>query len=242
VLRDCLTLRAYEQGTARTPAARADWVFGATQDIGELLCPESDIRLSTAALLSARFPFITPAARVPHCRNRDLATFVVDGGYFDTSASSAIVELWTKLEPLVSSFNRSTTTQCVVPAMIQIDNHYTEPKGVKKTTRPPELLVPVDAVQAARNARENDARQTAALAFDGAFGPYARITFKGNEIDRYAHVYPRARPGTPAPLGWALSNEAMKDLTDQLGGPANKHELTKIANWLDPNLQCEPAE
>ena len=207
------------------------------------LCTEKDIRLSTAALLSARFPFITPAARVQHCHNGYLATFVVDGGYFDTSASSPVVELWTRVEPLVSSFNRSTTTQCVVPVMIQIDNHYTEPRGIKKTTRPPELLVPADAVQAARDARENDARQTAALAFDGPFGPYARITLgKGgvdHDVDRYAHIYPRAHPGTTAPLGWALSNAAMNDLNDQLDG-ANTDELAKIASWFDPRLRCEP--
>jgi hypothetical protein len=243
-LRDCLTLRAYEQATAKRQSVRAPWIFGATQDFGELLCPTRDVRLSTAALLSARFPFVTPAGRIPHCSNPDLATFVVDGGYFDTSASSPIVELWTKLEPLVSNFNRSTTSQCVVPLMLQIDNHYTEPRGVTKTGRTPELVVPIEAVKAARNARENDARQSAALAFDGSFGPYARITVEGEEVereevDRYAHVYPRAHPGTKAPLGWALSNAAMEDLTAQLGSSANDAEFRKIAKWFDPGLRCE---
>ncbi len=240
-LRDCLTLRGYEQGTSKPADQRANWVFGATQDLGELLCGKDDVRLSTAALLSARFPFVTPSARVTHCSNKELATFVVDGGYFDTSASSPIVELWTRVEPLVSSFNRSTTTQCVVPLMLQIDNHYTEPRGIAKTRRSPELFVPIEAVKAARNARETDARQTAALTFDGRFGPHARITLDGNEVDRYAHVYPRAHPGTTAPLGWALSDASMKDLTDQLGGSANKAELAKVASWFDPRLRCEPA-
>lgn len=238
-LRDCLTLQAYERATAKRPVERAYWMFGATQDSSELLCGNRDVRLSTAALLSARFPFVTPAARVPHCGNPDLATFVVDGGYFDTSAASPIVELWTKLEPLVSNFNRATRTQCVVPLMLQIDNHYTEPRGVVKTRRPPELVVPLTAVRAARNAREHDARQTAALAFDGSFGPYARIMVGDEEIDRYAHIYPRTHPGTKAPLGWALSEASMDDLTKQLGSPPNAREFEKVAGWFDPKLRCE---
>jgi hypothetical protein len=243
LLRDCLTLQAYEQENANANKPRADWTFGATQDLGELLCSNQDVRLSTAALLSARFPFVTPAGRVPHCKNPKLATFVVDGGYFDTSASSPIVELWTKLERLVSNYNRKRTGYCVVPLMLQIDNHYTEPRGIEKTNRSPELLVPLEAVKAARDARENGARQTAALAFDGAFGPWKRITIATaagpQEVDRYAHIYPRAHPGTAAPLGWALSEAAMDDLTDQLHGDANQQELAKVASWFDPRLRCQ---
>jgi hypothetical protein len=123
--------------------------------------------------------------------------------------------------------------------MLQIDNHYKEPRGIAATARTPELTVPLEAVKAARDARENDARHTAALAFDGRFGPYSAVTLDGKPVDRYAHVYPRSHPGTTAPLGWALSDQSMQDLTVQLGG-LNKAELRKVSSWFDPRLQCKP--
>ena len=235
-LRDCRSIDAFESGSLNPD--RKDWVFGATHDLRDFLCSE-DVRLSTGALLSARFPYVTPAGRVAHCNNPDIAIFVVDGGYFDTSAASPIVELWAELEPHVDRFNRETPAQCVVPFFLQIDNHYKETKSLAEIRRPSELTVPITAVRQARDARENDARQTAALEFDGPFGPYQEAQLAGSTVKRYAHVYPRAHPGTSAPLGWTLSEASIKDLRAQLVERlANTLELAEIKKWFDPGLRC----
>ena len=235
-LRDCRSIDAFE--TETLSEERRDWVFGATHDLRDFLCDE-DVRLSTGALLSARFPYVTPSGRVPHCKNQDIAIFVVDGGYFDTSAASPIVELWAELEPHVEEFNRMTPAQCVVPFFLQIDNHYKETKSPAEIRRPSELMVPLTAVRQARDARENDARQTAALEFDGPFGPYEEAQVAGRPVKRYAHLYPRAHPGTKTPLGWALSDASMKDLRAQLfERAANTLELAEISKWFDPDLTC----
>ncbi|WP_343614056.1 patatin-like phospholipase family protein [Flavobacterium sp.] len=47
--------------------------------------PKTDIRFSTAAILSSRFPYVSPAAKV-HSR------YFVDGGYFDNSGAGTIFE------------------------------------------------------------------------------------------------------------------------------------------------------
>lgn len=236
-LRDCRSLEAFETGTLNHE--RESWVFGASHDLRDFLCGSDDVRLSTGALLSARFPYVTPSGRVAHCDNPDIAIFVVDGGYFDTSAASPIVELWAELEPHVDEFNRTTTSHCVVPFFLQIDNHYKETRSPAEIKRPSELGVPLTAVRAARDARENDARQTAALEFDGAFGPYAAAALGADQVKRYAHLYPRAHAGTKAPLGWALSEASMDDLRTQLVERlANTLELDEIQKWFDPQLRC----
>ena len=99
--RDCLSMDAF--AAASTPNADG-FALAATHDIADLLCEDRDLRLSTAALLSARFPWVSPAGRVVRC-GTEFATYVVDGGYFDTSAASPLQELWSRLEPLVARQN-----------------------------------------------------------------------------------------------------------------------------------------
>jgi hypothetical protein len=236
--RDCVSTLPFEQPTVGA-AERATWVLAATHDLADLLCPDQDVRLSTAALISARFPYATPSGRIPRCGTR-FAVWTVDGGYFDTSAASPAVELWTKLEPIVERRNRRGGP-CIVPVFLQIDNHYTEPRGSKRR-RTSELQAPLQAVRAAHDAREHDARQAAALAFQGRFDPFAGATAvqdgRRQPVVRYVHVYPRSHPGTEAPLGWALSQASMNDLKAQLAGGPNGDAMAQIRSWFSPTLRC----
>ena len=66
-VRLCRRLRRDDEG----PAHRS--VLPATRDLIDFLCGDNkDVRLSTAALLSARFPFVNPSARVKTAQARDL--------------------------------------------------------------------------------------------------------------------------------------------------------------------------
>ena len=68
-----------------------------------------DIRLSTAAVISARFPIVSPAANI---RNEDeLVTQTVDGGYFSNAGYDA-------LEPIIDALR----AQNLRPIVISIDS------------------------------------------------------------------------------------------------------------------------
>jgi hypothetical protein len=60
-------------------------------------CPDCDIRLSTAATMSARFPVISPHGTI---RNRDgeIVDHIVDGGYFENFGATSAMELAGALE------------------------------------------------------------------------------------------------------------------------------------------------
>lgn len=58
------------------------------------------------------------------------------------------------------------------------------------------------------------------------------------DVERYAHVYPRAHPGSAAPLGWTLSEAARADLRRELE-ESNRSELAKVRRWFDLSLECE---
>jgi len=57
-------------------------------------------------------------------------------------------------------------------------------------------------------------------------------------IDRVAHIYPRAHPGSKAPLGWTLSESSMDDLRRQLQTDANRLEIAKVREWFSAGLTC----
>ena len=233
-------------GRVDDPAAiRERWALGASADVSKFVCRGQDLRLSTAALLSARFPYVSPSGRLPACGSDDLVTYAVDGGYFDGSAADSAAELWTALAPFVERYN-AATGECVVPFAIQIDNAYDDPPGPGRRKRPLESVAPLQTVLGVRGAREADARQMLELATGKPLGDITRVEVGDpklhREAGRYAHIYPRAHPGTQAPLGWALSDATQEDLRDQLH--ENAGVIRDIRNhWLSPGkLRCARAE
>jgi hypothetical protein len=237
---DCLALRLFErrpdteQKIYVPPSRRADLVLASSDDLTDFLCENEDVRLSTAVMLSARFPFVMPSGRITRCgAPADQAANVVDGGYFDTSAASPAVELIAELSTALERLNEAG--RCIVPLFLQIDTGYEDPVR-RSVPRPLESLVPLITLMSARNAREANARQAAALAFSGPLPGGLTATVDGEEIDRYAHVSPRAHPGAKAPLGWTLSRTAREDLIRQL--QVNTGEIHKVRSWFSDNVEC----
>lgn len=212
-------------------------VLPATRDLVDFLCGEKDVRLSTAALLSGRFPFVNPSARVVgRCRHADTSkpiAYVVDGGYLDTSGASPIGELMTRLQPLVDLWNRNhrRVGGCIVPVMIQVDNGF--PAAARAPGRPGELTVPLTTLFATRGAREAEARIGEAESFS-ALG--------GAQGDRWAHFVNETHAGPKAPLGWTQSRFSEDELTRQLHAKQNKDALEKVRGWFaGRGLSCAPA-
>jgi hypothetical protein len=221
-------------------------VLAGTRDLSDFLCDQKlDVRLSTAAILSARFPYVSPSGRLkrrcpPDEGESPRTTYVVDGGYLETSGASPIVELAAKLLPIVSRFNRRAPARaCVVPFMIQIDNGYEDDAAAKATKRPSEVGVPGLTILATRGAREANAKGAAGLLFDRPLNG-VRVNM-GTELltDRYAHFVIQAHAGPKAPLGWALSDTAREELRSQLGQAKNLGALQEVRSWFDEGaLTC----
>lgn len=214
--------------------ASTDGVLGATIDLRDFLCAGEDISLAKAALLSARFPLISPSGHVEQCpgatadRHRP-ETFVVDGGYLENSGAATALELWAALAPYVEEHNRHPSSRAyIVPFFLQISNGYGEPAGPGDVPARPEFGVPLSTFGAARNGREAMARQGAQLLFEKpfAFG-------SGVICGRYARFALRAHPGPQAPLGWTLSGESFEDLVTQFGAArAALRPRERVENWF----------
>ncbi len=71
-----------------------DNIFGQRVDILASLPGEKEMKLSTAVIMGARFPYISPAGRIGN-------SYYVDGGYFDNSGAGIIQEMILELNRMI---------------------------------------------------------------------------------------------------------------------------------------------
>ncbi|MFD9465498.1 hypothetical protein [Streptomyces sp. NPDC060027] len=214
---------------------------------GGFLCGRQDVRRSTAALLSARFPYITPSGRlstetcdetVKKGARAPAWLSVVDGGYVEGTGSLTAVDLFNELKPLVDCHNQvAGAVNCgrgraraharkIELVLVQIDNGYSSVASETPPGRPHELFVPIKGLFRAYNTKDASARQRAFEAF--GCGNYLRL--------------PNVRgPGAQAPLGWSLSDSAKENLDQQLRTmkDARGSRLTLAGQRAEARARCQ---
>ena len=209
-----------------------------TIEIADALCEDGDLRLSTATILAARFPYVTPSghigdgcgrntppaakrAEIPDCSDATQVTCdgsYVDGGYAENSGLFTILAIWPSLRHQIAAYNADTDhTRKIAPLIVELDNHYqttvsaTVPSGGAKG----ESLIPIVTAFGGRNAMQTYARAAARRLLRGG----CMITLS-----------PSMHPGLIAPLGWELSPSARNDLASARTRPhpaAIKDERTR---------------
>jgi hypothetical protein len=222
--------------------------LGALETI-DLLCNEKDIRISTAAFLSARFPLVSPSGRLAgscdempgsedpivfskacNDESRPCVMSMVDGGYLDNSGLLTTVALLPEIKRLVGEYNEKNTTDIAL-YVVDIDNAY----------------------KSADSSRVNPGQTTETLV------PLSTLMVRG-AVERFAHtrvvrsinqhcllpIAPALHPGLLAPLGWSLSTMTQEELHLALddpsragsgrSGPANNRidNLKFLQRWLTP--------
>ena len=245
----CLSI----DGLDRRKGAHAAALAG-TRDLSDFVCDgdgqRRDIRLSTVALLSARFPYVTPSGALRSCANPKDRTFLVDGGTLDSSAASPVVELLAALRPAIDAINSDQTKPCITPVLLQLDNGYTEVAAPLDADRPWELFAPIQAALAGAGSQADRSRQEAALAFGAdpslgtpaRLGPTAPYCPGARAFPRYVHVAPSSHPGVESAMGWTLSDQSRRDLAEQVRNPSNRKALATVrACWFGVGTSADRA-
>jgi len=241
--RDCLSL-----DRVVTPIDGAHTqlqTLAATKDAFDSMCPSDakkpgepkDLALSTAALLSARFPYVSPNGTLYWCKDRAVRTFDLDGGLIDASAAAPLALAWPEVVKWLARAERNG--KCFAPKLILIDNGYVTSTKSEVPNRPPGLIAPLTAFGAVGNARSAAARQTAALDFEKFFPPgrCGGDTAPGAArpdwlLPNVVDFYPVAQPGVEAPLGWTLSERSQRSLGHQLENKYNRCSVEIVGRWF----------
>ena len=187
--------------------------------------PPVDLRATTAALLSARFPIVSPAGTARRCVEylRDDksagtvdATYVVDGGYAENSGLLSLLQLWEGLQPMVDQHNASDPDTVVVPWFVVLDNHYTGSARAKAPQRVRELSAPISAAGSA-SASGSPAALEQIACHEASQTPVQPVPEGGPSLEpcKVNVLSPRTQPSVAAPLGWTLSSTTRSELEDQ---------------------------
>jgi hypothetical protein len=218
-------------------------------DLLDYLCRDQDLRLSTAAFLSARFPFVSPAgelrpaaARGEACNEaRGASTLAIgDGGYRDNTGTGALADVWDVLEPLVIDHNAADGPTCVVPFYVEIDNGYRTRAASSGDGRLRQTLAPLTGALTVFSARDAAWAEALAADFRRPAGGAGTARIDGRPLDdRFVRLSMFAHPGVQAPLGWLLSDAAVDDIQQQLEVEENADAVSEVRSWLAPGaLTC----
>lgn len=216
-----------------------------TTELIDYLCPGQDISLATAGHLSARFPYVSPYARVSrqNCLHDDgllppgSVTYVLDGGIYDNSGALTAQEAWRELRATAAAQEKPNS--CVVPLFLQIDNSVDDVSPGAR--RPPDLLAPLQALLEEVNSRETVSRASAALELGPARSPAGHeVKDHQTAIDSlWFRIALTGQPGPQPPLGWTLAESTIKDMRAQLGASENKKQIAKLRQLLtSTTLTC----
>lgn len=195
-------------------------VFQDSDDLHTMLGSQRDIRLSTGATMSARFPIISPHGSIRDDVRR-IVDRVVDGGYFENYGAITTLELVRELkryglDPLVILVNNEPSNADVICR---------DSEGLGGSGPPPLsenaafslVLSPLKAVAGTRSAR----------------GSHAAVQLC-NELGskRFAYITVARDPRNPhkaLSMSWWLSKHVQKYLSDQLDQDGvNRDAFAKI--------------
>ncbi|MBR0647142.1 patatin-like phospholipase family protein [Plastoroseomonas hellenica] len=183
-----------------------------TPERGDLapLLSGREVRLSTAVLLSARFPGISPAGRVPVERAPGHEYLIVDGGYADNSGGASAQEA---LRALLGAAAELGILQRIQPVAVVITNDPVPPESPPPIPPPVRardigvigaLAGPVATLDRLRQANTQRAREAFLSAVRSAGG----CVLDGFKL--------RRDEATTFVLGWMLAPQARDAMAAQL--------------------------
>jgi hypothetical protein len=192
----------------------------AARNVAEL--SDHPLRLSTAAHISARFTYVSPAGTL--VKDGKLAGHVVDGGYFENSGAATAGEILNAARHVLDSgrftWARAADTVDVVPILLVI--------RFQEKARGGTLALSTGAVPRPQAAlKETTVPLRTLLNTRGARGDFSLAAMR-IQMDRVTLLQrpgaPRARvieavlreSPVPLPLGWSLSQAAQEEMARQL--------------------------
>lgn len=203
------------------------------------------IRASTAAMLSARFAYITPSGVLPGCDGNAIDIHaqtdqLIDGGYDEASGIGTLVDLAPRYMPLVRAHNRAAISAgtgpivLVMPTIVYLDNHIRAdpPIGPPPYVQRSEALVPSYLLTSGGGVlNTSETLLQRAITVTSSWldctpsdSDCLRLHSRAQQglPDQVILVAPRVGPQVAAPLGWVLSRASR----DTLGTRDADGELT----------------
>jgi Patatin-like phospholipase len=185
-----------------------------------------NMSVARAARLSASFPYISPAARLPGIERR-----AVDAGYYDNYGVD-LATRWLHENRQWLAANTSGVLLLQIRDRVALGADPMQPPSSFVAQALSEVLAPIEAVAAARDA-------TAQLRNDQAVAEVASW-FNGPEREDPFFVSEVISFNSEAPLSWYLSRQERNGIWRRSGRGRAAEAVTRIATWLDEPVRDYP--
>jgi predicted acylesterase/phospholipase RssA len=193
-------------------------IYGNRIDVLDSLPSYEDIRLSTAIMLGARFPYISPAGRLEQ-------NYYVDGGYFDNSGAGAVHETIIEIKRIIDDSLRKTPghwmgkLKCHV---LHCTNGPQQESAVRKVHPVVnDLFAPVKTLLGSYSAQTdvNNLRLVRYLrSINGGIPTYIKFNlYKEGEAEKF-------------PMNWAISQDHLRSMEERLNGEPRINQLINLIN------------
>ncbi|MDX2212870.1 MAG: hypothetical protein SFY66_06225 [Oculatellaceae cyanobacterium bins.114] len=168
-----------------------------------------DLRLSTAAGLSARFPFVTPVGWYKHS-NDGSKSRLADGGYFDNSGIPTSIDIGRTLQKIEG--NGKTFKLIYLAIVDQPGDGSIQPL---KSSGLNEILSPIRVLFSARGARSSSAIELSTYTLnDGITDPF-KLNFRTLMLQKVNQA-----KQIKLPLGWELATTSKEFIEQQTPNPS----------------------
>jgi hypothetical protein len=195
--------------------------FNQRVDILQRLPNDKDMKLSTAVVMGARFPYISPAGCID-------SSYYVDGGYFDNSGGGFVHEMIIELRKVIDDSVRRNPNHYYKNLRLCVVHSQNGGTGQK-------LLQKIHPIW-------NDLGSPV-LTMLGAFGTQTSVNdlrLKNYMDDLYAgtgergyfsiNLYSNHKPGEEYPMNWAISKYYIQKMDSLLVKPGN--DLSKLYDYM----------
>lgn len=180
------------------------------KDLYNYIPDGKNFRISTAALLSSRFPYVGPAGII----NKNMG--IVDGGYFDNTGANTTIEILMELHRNNPGFNYRNK-----PVIIYIkNNNETSDISTSGKSLTYQIMAPIYTIMQTRDAHTlNEVHRLKELVdfLDGDF-----YTFALNKNEAKNNI----------PLGWALSKTTQNEIDSMVKRVLNSDDFRKLKEEL----------
>ena len=169
--------------------------------------PDLDLKLSTAAGLSARFPYLTPVGWYQRSDSSKLR--LADGGYFDNSGISTALDIGRSLQGLEGY---GKTFEIVYLSLM--DGQFNESPTQLKSEGLNEVLSPVRALFNARESRSRSAVELSTFTVNNEINDPLKNGIKKPRKYKFRTLFlKKSGDGVKLPLGWLISKRS-RDFID----------------------------
>lgn len=216
-------------------------LFGKRLDVMGLLSADTDMRLSTAMVMGARFPYVSPAGRVDQVKkgkegadDTTLVHYFVDGGYFDNSGAGVVQEMIEGLQEIIQQLNASPDSlqynylKRLRFYVLHISNSPVGDENLKKVHPiANDLMAPVTAIVGSYGTQTdvNDSRLEKYMQ-----GQYRGDTTHYKIVNLYDGLDSKK---VRFPMNWSISDYHQKKMKDQL---TKSKKLGDLISWLNSHL------